>query len=191
MLSHHPRALQRINAIRAELQRLGPPPAACGRGPVAVGEFGRLLAESMAASATVAGDSSAAARRYDGLIRTAAARCGLSADLVHAVVRAESDYDPDCVSSAGAMGLMQLMPGTARGLGVADAWDPAQNLLGGCRYLRAQLDRFGDLSLALAAYNAGPGAVSRHGGIPPYRETQGYVRRVLGYLAERTGGGAP
>lgn len=188
MLTHHLHAMQRITAIRAELQRLAPVSAGRGRGPGAVGEFGRVLADSMAASAPVAGDSSAAARRYDGLIRAAASRYGLSADLVHAVVRAESDYDPDCVSSAGAMGLMQLMPDTARGLGVADAWDPAQNLLGGCRYLRAQLDRFGDLSLALAAYNAGPGAVTRHGGIPPYHETQRYVRRVLGYLAERTEG---
>jgi len=185
MLTSFPLALQRIVAIRAELQRLEPPPPV--RGSVAAGRFSRLLADSMAASAPVTGDSSAGAGRYDGLIRDAAARCGLSADLVHAVVRAESDYDPDCVSPAGAMGLMQLMPGTARGLGLADAWDPGQNLLGGCRYLRAQLDRFGELSLALAAYNAGPGAVTRHGGIPPFRETQAYVRRVLGYLAERTG----
>lgn len=188
MLTHYPHALQRIVAIRDELQRLAPTSAGRSRGPVAAGGFGRLLADSMAPGADPGPGSWSGAARYDGLIRAAAGRCGLSAELVHAVVRAESDYDPDCLSSAGAMGLMQLMPGTARGLGVTDAWDPAQNLLGGCRYLRAQLDRFGDLSLALAAYNAGPGAVSRHGGIPPYHETQEYVRRVLGYLAERTGG---
>ena len=115
----------------------------------------------------------------------AAARHGVSADLIHAVIRAESDYDPRCTSSAGAMGLMQLMPGTARALGVTEPYDPAQNLDAGVRYLREQLDTFSDLPLALAAYNAGPNAVARYDGVPPYRETQAYVRRVAEYLAER------
>ncbi len=123
-----------------------------------------------------------AASRPDGfreLVDQAARRHGLDPALVDAVVRAESGYDPHATSPAGAAGLMQLMPATARALGVVDPYDPAQNLDAGVRYLRGLLDRFGDVSLALAAYNAGPGAVLRHGGVPPYRETQAFVQRVL------------
>lgn len=89
----------------------------------------------------------------------------------------ESRYCPDAVSPKGALGLGQLMPGTARELGV-DPFDPAQNLAGAARYLRLQLDAFGSLELALAAYNAGPGAVRKHGGVPPFAETRAYVREV-------------
>jgi len=100
--------------------------------------------------------------------------------LVDAVIQAESGYDPRARSSKGAMGLMQLMPDTARELSVIDPWDPGENLRAGTRYLRRMLDRFGGrLELALAAYNAGPEAVRRHSGVPPYRETREYVRRVL------------
>jgi soluble lytic murein transglycosylase-like protein len=92
----------------------------------------------------------------------------------------ESGFQPDAVSHKGAQGLMQLMPGTARELGVTDALDPAQNLDGGTRYLRMLIAQYGgDLGKALAAYNAGPGAVKRHGGIPPYRETHHYIDKVL------------
>lgn len=104
---------------------------------------------------------------------------GLNHKLVQAVVQVESGYNPEAVSSKGAMGLMQLMPGTARMLGVSDAFDPQQNIRGGTLYLRQMLERFGDLKLALAAYNAGPGAVERHEGVPPYRETQRYITKVL------------
>lgn len=115
------------------------------------------------------------------LIQQAAQSNGVDAALVAAVARAESGFNPAAGSPAGAQGLMQLMPGTARGLGVTDPFDAAQSANGGAKYLRAQLDRFGDPTLALAAYNAGPGAVTKYGGVPPYQETQTYVQRVLGY----------
>lgn len=100
--------------------------------------------------------------------------------LVRAVIQTESAYNPRAVSRRGALGLMQLMPETARELQVLDAFDPDQNLRGGTLYLRRLLDRFsGRIELALAAYNAGPGAVERHGGIPPYAETRSYVRKIL------------
>ena len=119
--------------------------------------------------------------RFSELIALVSKRYQLDADLVHAVVRAESAYDPNAVSHAGAVGLMQLMPATARQFGVKNRRDPSQNLQGGSRFLSYLLRRFdNDLSLALAAYNAGEGAVMRYGKrIPPYRETQNYVRKVL------------
>lgn len=115
------------------------------------------------------------------IIERHARRVGLEASLVQAVVQAESAYDVRARSSKGAMGLMQLMPATARELRVRDAYDPEENVRGGTTYLRRMLDRFdGNLALALAAYNAGPGAVERFGGVPPYRETRNYVRKVYG-----------
>jgi len=106
---------------------------------------------------------------------------GVPLEILLAVAWAESGFDPSAVSPAGAEGMMQLMPGTAAGLGV-DPSDPAQNILGGARYLAAQYERFGSWDLALAAYNAGPGAVEQYGGVPPYRETQGYIDAVRGYV---------
>lgn len=116
---------------------------------------------------------------FDEMIRNAARREGVDEQLVKAVVEAESGFNPRAVSRAGAKGLMQLMDGTARSLGVKDSFDPAANLVGGTRYLRAMLDRFGSVPLALAAYNAGPGAIEKYGGMPPYQETRGYVDKVL------------
>jgi cell wall-associated NlpC family hydrolase len=113
----------------------------------------------------------------------AAERHGLDPVLLAAVARAESGFDPAAVSPAGARGLMQIMPATARGLGV-DPMDPVQAIDGAARYLSEQLTRFGSVELALAAYNAGPGNVQRHGGIPPFQETRTYVTRVLGFVEE-------
>jgi len=115
-------------------------------------------------------------------ISAAAARNGVDPSVLTGLIRAESNFDPNAGSPAGAQGLTQLMPATAAGLGVANPLDPVQSIEGGARYLRQQLDHFGgDVTKALAAYNAGPGAVERFGGVPPYEETQNYVRRVLGY----------
>jgi soluble lytic murein transglycosylase-like protein len=122
---------------------------------------------------------------YDGLIVAAAQRHGLDPALLKGLIRAESNFDPSVTSSAGAAGLVQLMPGTAASLGVTDRLDPAQSIEGGAKYLRQQLDAFdGDVTLALAAYNAGPGAVARYGGVPPYAETQAYVQKVQAYADE-------
>jgi soluble lytic murein transglycosylase-like protein len=133
--------------------------------------FGALVA------ATPAHARSNQPELYDPIIESH--REHLDPDLIRAVIRAESNWSPKAVSRAGAMGLMQLMPGTARLLGVRNAFDPAENIRGGVAYLRAQLERFGRLDLALAAYNAGPEAVEKYGGIPPFRETREYVRRIL------------
>lgn len=120
---------------------------------------------------------------YDQLIRTCSDKYGVNASLIKAVIHAESGYNPNAVSSKGASGLMQLMPGTARGLKVANSFDPKDNVEGGVKYLRFLLDTFhGDTSLALAAYNAGLGKVAKYGGIPPYAETRTYVTRVLSYM---------
>lgn len=120
--------------------------------------------------------------RYDEHIRHAATFYQIPEELVRAVIRVESNYDPRAVSPAGAQGLMQLMPGTAQRMQVKDAFDPRENIFGGVRYLRVLANLFnGDLSLTVAGYNAGEGAVMRHRGIPPYDETQLYVARVLEY----------
>ncbi|MFC6288136.1 transglycosylase SLT domain-containing protein [Nocardioides sp. GCM10027113] len=116
---------------------------------------------------------------YAGLFTQAEQRYGVDAGLLAAIAKQESGFNPGAVSHAGAQGLMQLMPATARGLGVTDSFDPAQAVDGAARLMRDLLSRFGQTDLALAAYNAGPGAVLRYDGIPPYPETQNYVRSVL------------
>ena len=125
---------------------------------------------------------------YGDEITAAARRNGVDPALLAGLVRQESNFNAAAVSPAGARGLTQLMPATAAGLGVANPSDPVQALEGGARYLRRQLDAFGgDVTKALAAYNAGPGAVQRYGGVPPYTETQNYVRNVLNYAREFRG----
>ncbi|MDF3066297.1 MAG: Lytic transglycosylase, catalytic precursor [Polyangiaceae bacterium] len=123
--------------------------------------------------------------RYDTFIREAATLYQIPEALVRAVIRVESDFDPRAVSPANARGLMQMIPGTAERMMVTDVFDPRQNIFGGVRYLRVLANTFnGDLALTVAAYNAGEGAVMRHGGIPPYPETQDYVVKVVGYYRQ-------
>jgi soluble lytic murein transglycosylase-like protein len=128
----------------------------------------------------VAGSAGDGDARWDALIRRAAHAYGLSPAMIKAVIHAESSFDPHAVSHRGARGLMQLMPVTAGEMGVSDPFNPWQNISGGTRYLQRLVRRFdGDLNLTLAAYNAGPGTVERFNGLPPYKVTRRYVKRVL------------
>lgn len=121
--------------------------------------------------------------KISSYIQQAAVNNGLDPKLLNALVATESDYSPDSRSSAGAMGLTQLMPDTARQMGVQNPFDPVENLNGGAKYLKGLIGQFGSLPLALAAYNAGPNAVLKHGGIPPYPETQNYVKKILSRMS--------
>jgi soluble lytic murein transglycosylase-like protein len=124
---------------------------------------------------------------FQGFIEEASALYGVSAELVRAVIQTESGFDPKAVSGVGAKGLMQIMPRTARALGIQDPFDPKQNIFGGVKYLSMLLEKYnGNVALALASYNAGPGNVRKHGGIPPFGETRGYVKKITGLLADAT-----
>jgi len=136
--------------------------------------------EPAMAGAPAAAPGPAAPRTIEELVADAARKYALPRSLVRAVARAESALDPAAVSSKGAQGVMQLMPATAKELGVRNAFDPAENIDAGCRLLRQLLEKYeGRVAEALAAYNAGAGAVAKHNGIPPYRETRGYIRRIV------------
>jgi soluble lytic murein transglycosylase len=120
--------------------------------------------------------------QFDPIISDASKKYGLEAPLIKAVIKAESDFDPNAISHKGARGLMQIMPMNYRLLNVENPFDPHQSIDAGARYLRDMMDRYnGKLNLSLAAYNAGPGAVDRHGGVPPYQETEEYIERVMRY----------
>lgn len=117
------------------------------------------------------------------IFEEAATTYNVPKDLLKAIAKAESNFDPNATSGAGAQGIMQLMPKTARSLGVTDSYDPYQNIMGGAKYISQMLDQFnGNVSYALAAYNAGPNNVNKYGGIPPFKETQNYVAKVTGYM---------
>jgi soluble lytic murein transglycosylase-like protein len=165
-------ATTRIEQIQTMIGALRPGPAAPAASAAAA------PAPSFAQTLAAAKEPAAP---FGAQIDAAAARHGIDPALLRALVRQESGFDPRAHSAAGAMGLTQLMPQTAASLGVTDPYDPAQSLDGGATYLREMLDRFGgDPRKALAAYNAGPGAVERFGGVPPYPETQRYVQNILG-----------
>ena len=125
----------------------------------------------------------AGAETYQAEITAAAKKYNLPEKLITSVIKQESNFNASATSAAGASGLMQLMPATARYLGVSDRFDPAQNIMGGAKYLRQMLDQFdNNVETALAAYNAGPGNVKKYGGIPPFQETQNYVKKIMNYM---------
>ena len=164
-------ALQRMNTIENRFQSL----ASYAQKPDT--DFQKILNSTIENKQN---PTSVSRNEIDNLISKYADKNGLDEDFVKAVINQESGFNPNATSHCGAMGLMQLMPSTAQGLGVKDAYNPEQNIEGGTKYLKGLMDRFGnDKSLALAAYNAGPNAVKKYGGIPPYAETQNYVKKVL------------
>jgi len=150
--------------------------------PVAAAQTPAIQPQRPAAQAPIAASvpAQAAAKTTDQIVREASKVQGVDSDFIRSVIHQESGGNTKAVSRAGARGLMQLMPGTAAQLGVADSFSPEQNVNGGARYLRELLERYhGDAIKALAAYNAGPGAVDRYRGVPPYRETRLYVQRIV------------
>jgi soluble lytic murein transglycosylase-like protein len=156
--------------------------------------FDQQLADAAGVQSATPATASAGSANvpYEQLSDSAASKYGIDRAVLKGLIKQESGFNPNAGSPAGAQGLTQLMPGTAASLGVSDVHDPAQAIDAGAHYLRMQLDRFGgDYSKALAAYNAGPGAVQRFGGIPPYSETRNYVQNVLAFAAQyRQDGGS-
>ena len=184
-------AVSRVAEIQALMNAAGAGPV-IGQPATASSGFDAKLAAASDAGAPGAGGAEGTGgvtplngggpNRFDDEIAAAAKKYRLDPALLKGLIKQESNFNPNAVSPAGAKGLTQLMPGTAAGLGVKNPLDPAQAINGGAKYLRQMLDMFdGDVRKALAGYNAGPGAVKRHGGIPPYAETKNYVTKVLGY----------
>lgn len=160
--------LRRIEEIRSRFE-----PQANAPGSAPAPDFDTLLQGALQEGA------SGIPSNIGSIIAEQAAQQGLDPDLLKAVIKNESGFNPQAVSPVGAQGLMQLMPATARGLGVTNSFDPTQNVAGGAKYLKGLLNQYQSLPKALAAYNAGPGAVNKYGGIPPYAETQNYVKKVM------------
>jgi soluble lytic murein transglycosylase-like protein len=171
------RTLERVQAIEARLRSLRGEPHARASQPF---ESAFVAPVGFPVGGTPPPGMQIRVRQWEPIVAPIAARYNLDTELVLRIIEAESGGDPRAVSPKGAMGLMQLMPETARALGVSDPFDPVQNIEGGVRYLSHLLQRFGDLRLALAAYNAGPGRVLQYGGVPPFPETQRYIGRILG-----------
>jgi soluble lytic murein transglycosylase-like protein len=178
-------ALARINDIQSRIEELNPNSAETQS---TANVFGQVLNNALQIKGDGETDSSEEApalrlqrnSQFDELIQQQSQTAEIDPSLVKAVIRQESGFNPKAVSHVGAQGLMQLMPGTASGLGVTDSFNPEQNVAGGAKYLKNLLNKYDQsVPMALAAYNAGPGAVDKYHGVPPYKETQNYVKNVM------------
>jgi soluble lytic murein transglycosylase-like protein len=176
-----------ISAVQSRIAEITGTPPETDAAPGFQAALARVLGDGSNAVAPAPGAQAALApapvppEQIDALVQQNAATWQVDPSLVKAVIANESGFNANATSKVGAQGLMQLMPATAQSVGVQNAYDPAQNVAGGTRYLKGLLDRFnGDVRLAVAAYNAGPNAVEKYGDVPPYAETQNYVQNVLG-----------
>lgn len=169
------------NGINIELCSSTAPQSAAVNNTVAYsGSSAGISSDTNTYNAAASGLSCSA--QLDAIFNEAASKYGVDAKFLKAIAKCESDFSTECTSRSGAMGIMQLMPQTAASLGVTNAYDPYQNIMGGARYISEKLTQYnGDKSLALAAYNAGSGNVAKYGGIPPFKETQNYVAKVMAY----------
>ncbi|QOX65397.1 lytic transglycosylase domain-containing protein [Anoxybacterium hadale] len=186
-----------VNRIFASGQGQSNPAGGKTSGTDSISSFAEILdtviekeKKSEAAVPETARSTDSRQLNLDEIFQKASDTYQVSVELLKAVAKAESNFNPAAQSRAGAQGIMQLMPGTAKGLGVTDSFDPEQNIMGGAKYLRQMLDRYdGNTTLALAAYNAGPGNVAKYNGIPPFNETRNYITKVLGYAGETLSAG--